>query len=184
MKLHISSLQNLMVEDSLYDGFLLTGQTVTVAFWRCKEHIYLFNSHAVNEERRYDFLNENNNLVQLFLYDGYFSLASLLLRNAAMDGVSRKFSMTKVCFLPPHEQALPTISGDIGQSAALVRIPSCVLQPDRPLHTDHKLQCLDLGFVTSSPAVQPYLTDSLQNRKGSGRPKKSTTWPSQDLNNN
>lgn len=71
MKLHIFSLQNLMVEVSLYGGFLLTGQTVTVAFWRCKEHLYLFNSHTVNEERRFDFFNENNNLVRLFLYDGY-----------------------------------------------------------------------------------------------------------------
>ncbi|XP_046687716.1 uncharacterized protein LOC124373389 [Homalodisca vitripennis] len=36
-------------------GFLFTGQTVTVAFWRSQDQLYLFDPHPVDEFRKHDF---------------------------------------------------------------------------------------------------------------------------------
>ncbi|KAG8250173.1 hypothetical protein J6590_107329, partial [Homalodisca vitripennis] len=44
-------LEGLMAEDFENIGFLFTGQTVTVAFWRSQEQLYLFDPHPVNENR-------------------------------------------------------------------------------------------------------------------------------------
>ncbi|KAG8276638.1 hypothetical protein J6590_061660 [Homalodisca vitripennis] len=67
-------------------GFLFTGQTVTVAFWRSQEQLYLFYPHPVNENRTHDLENDINNLARLFQCDIFPALASLLLSNAALDG--------------------------------------------------------------------------------------------------
>ncbi|KAG8286487.1 hypothetical protein J6590_013091 [Homalodisca vitripennis] len=94
-------LQCLMAETRENSGFLFTGQTVTVAFWRAQEQLYLFDPHPVNEERNYDLANENNNLARLFQCESYPGLASLLLSNTAFDGSRRQFSITRMSFYRP-----------------------------------------------------------------------------------
>ncbi|KAG8270018.1 hypothetical protein J6590_093186 [Homalodisca vitripennis] len=87
-------LEGLMAEGFENTGFLLTGQTVTVAFWRSQEQLYLFDPYPVNEDRVYDLANENNNLARLFQCENYTALASLLLSNAALDGSVRQFTLS------------------------------------------------------------------------------------------
>ncbi|KAG8308527.1 hypothetical protein J6590_107824 [Homalodisca vitripennis] len=50
-------LEGLIAENFENTGFLFTGQTVTVAFWRSHEQPHLFDPHPVNEERIYDLAN-------------------------------------------------------------------------------------------------------------------------------
>ncbi|KAG8329315.1 hypothetical protein J6590_089602 [Homalodisca vitripennis] len=78
-------LEGLMAEDFENIGFLLTGQTVTVAFWRSQEQLYLFDPHPVNEDR----------------CENYSALTSLLLSNAALDGSVRQFTVSRLkVYLP------------------------------------------------------------------------------------
>jgi len=91
-------LEGLMAEDCQNMGFLFTGQTVTVSFWRCQDQLYLFDPHAVNETRQYDFSNDSKNLARLFQCENYSSLAMLLLSNAALDGTLRQYSITRLKF--------------------------------------------------------------------------------------
>ncbi|KAG8315368.1 hypothetical protein J6590_072351 [Homalodisca vitripennis] len=79
-------LESLMAKEFQNIGFLFTGQTVTVAFWRSQEQLYLFDPHPVNENRTHDLENDINNLARLFQRDTFPALASLLLSNAALDG--------------------------------------------------------------------------------------------------
>ncbi|KAG8286288.1 hypothetical protein J6590_063385 [Homalodisca vitripennis] len=79
-------LESLMAVESQKIGFLFSGQTVTVAFWRSQKQLYLFDPHPVNENRTHDLENDINNLARLFQCDTFPALASLLLSNAALDG--------------------------------------------------------------------------------------------------
>ncbi|KAG8314769.1 hypothetical protein J6590_085178 [Homalodisca vitripennis] len=88
-------LESLMAVESQNIGFLFTGQTVTVAFWRSQEQLYLFDPHPVNENRTHDLENDINNLARLFQCDTFPALASLLLSNAAPDGSVRQFWKTQ-----------------------------------------------------------------------------------------
>ncbi|KAG8250320.1 hypothetical protein J6590_103997, partial [Homalodisca vitripennis] len=88
-------LESLMAVESQNIGFLFTGQTVTVAFWRSQEQLYLFDPHPVNENRTHDLENDINNLARLFQCDTFPALASLLLSNAALDGSVRQFWKTQ-----------------------------------------------------------------------------------------
>lgn len=155
------TLQRLMVGDSLNDGYLFTGQTVTVAFWRCQENLYLFDSHAVNQERRFDFTDENNNLARVFRCDGYFALAGLLLQNSAMDGVSRQFTVTKLSFCTLDDRTLPTTIAGNDLSLPLVIPP-----------TDHLIQCQDLRDVTSQ-TVEPCIPNLPKQRKSLADPRQN-----------
>ncbi|KAG8279937.1 hypothetical protein J6590_093708, partial [Homalodisca vitripennis] len=91
-------LESLMAVESQNIGFLFTGQTVTVAFWRSQEQLYLFDPHPVNENRTHDLENDINNLARLFQCDTFPALASLLLSNAALDGSVRQYSITRLTF--------------------------------------------------------------------------------------
>ncbi|KAG8250388.1 hypothetical protein J6590_102893 [Homalodisca vitripennis] len=94
-------LEGLMAEDLENTGFLFTGQTVTVAFWRSQGQLYLFDPHPVNEDRVYDLADDQNNLARLFQCENYSALAALLLSNAALDGSVRQFSVTRLRFSMP-----------------------------------------------------------------------------------
>ncbi|KAG8324172.1 hypothetical protein J6590_098566 [Homalodisca vitripennis] len=94
-------LEVLMAEDFENIGFLFTGQTVTVAFWRSQEQLYLFDPHPVNEDRVYDLADDKNNLARLFQCENYSALATLLLSNAALDGSVRQFTVTRLRFGMP-----------------------------------------------------------------------------------
>lgn len=102
-------LEEIMAANQNDIGFLFIGQLVTVAFWRQNDLLYLFDPHAVNEERRFDFFNDDNNLARLFQCDSYLSLASLLLSNAALDGVSRQFTITQLTFGRTASQVHPMV---------------------------------------------------------------------------
>ncbi|XP_054272896.1 uncharacterized protein LOC128993160 [Macrosteles quadrilineatus] len=119
-----SVLENIMSADSLDGGFLFTGQLVTVAFWRHRENLYLFDSHAVNNIRRRDVVPDNNK-ARLFQCGSFTALASLLLANSAFVGgeysiMRLKFSID--CTNQPIEHAVidpdpippsPTVSDPI-----------------------------------------------------------------------
>ncbi|KAG8240483.1 hypothetical protein J6590_107730, partial [Homalodisca vitripennis] len=91
-------LESLMPVEIQNIVFLFTGQTVTVAFWRSQEQLYLFDPHPVNENRTNDLENDINNLARLFQCDTFPALASLLLSNAALDGSVRQYSITRLTF--------------------------------------------------------------------------------------
>ncbi|KAG8325406.1 hypothetical protein J6590_068346 [Homalodisca vitripennis] len=57
-------LECLMAECRHNIGFLFTGQTVTVAFWRSQEQLYLFDPHPVNEDRVYDLAMSYSYIIQ------------------------------------------------------------------------------------------------------------------------
>ncbi|KAG8240611.1 hypothetical protein J6590_105359, partial [Homalodisca vitripennis] len=108
-------LEYLMAENVQDIGFLFTGQTVTVAFWRSQDQLYLFDPHPVDDNRKHDLDNDNNNLARLFQCESYSALASLLLSNAALDGSVRQFTVTRLRFCPSTLSAnepvpLPTVT--------------------------------------------------------------------------
>ncbi|XP_054256904.1 uncharacterized protein LOC128981934 [Macrosteles quadrilineatus] len=90
-----STLESTMPGDSLDGGFLFTGQLVTVAIWRHREQLYLFDSHAVNETRRRD-VDPDKNKARLFVCGSFPTLASLLLVNCAFVG--GQYSIMKLRF--------------------------------------------------------------------------------------
>ncbi|KOB66910.1 putative kinesin heavy chain [Operophtera brumata] len=94
---------------SVNDGFLFTGQSATVSFWRhyntddetrsvhvthpmrSNDVYYLFNSHAIDETGIRSIQNPNTNLARLFKVYGIRNLATLLLKNSVFDG--REYSI-------------------------------------------------------------------------------------------
>ncbi|KAG8265946.1 hypothetical protein J6590_082435 [Homalodisca vitripennis] len=135
----LSLSKGLMAEDFENTVFLFTGQTVTVAFWRSHEKLYLFDPHPVNEEIIYDLANENNNLAWLFQCESYPTLASLLLSNAALDGAIRQFTITRMSFYQPQAQiAIEHIQSDSPTFDILPRI--CNTQPRENTYDDPKLK--------------------------------------------
>lgn len=77
-------------------GYLFTGLCITVSFWQKNGQFYVFDSHAVNEKREFDLINEDNNRARLFECEGFYSLAYLLLKNAPLDGKSKQFSIDQI----------------------------------------------------------------------------------------
>ncbi|KAG8289483.1 hypothetical protein J6590_103295 [Homalodisca vitripennis] len=159
-------LECLMAENLENNGFLFTGQTVTVAFWRSQEQLYLFDPHPVNEERIYDLANENNNLARLFQCESYPALASLLLSNAALDGATRQFTVTRMSFYQP--QAHVEVEHIQSDSPTIDVLPIICNTPPRTLrentYGDPKLK--------QSPRVILSPLKCILERKAIGRPKK------------
>ncbi|KAG8313779.1 hypothetical protein J6590_107773, partial [Homalodisca vitripennis] len=153
-------LECLMAECLQNIGFLFTGQTVTVAFWRSQEQLYLFDPHPVNEERNYDLANENNNLARLFQCESYPGLASLLLSNTAFDGSTRQFTITRMSFYRPPTHNV--VQSDSLTSDILPRI--CNSPPTWDVLDDPKLK--------KSPRVILSPLECIIKHKAIGRPKK------------
>ncbi|XP_054287572.1 uncharacterized protein LOC129003305 [Macrosteles quadrilineatus] len=101
-----SVLEAAMPGDSVDSGFLFTGQLVTVAFWRFQGRLYLFDSHAVNENRRRD-IDEARNKARVFVCNSFRSLASLILVNSAFVG--GQYSVTKIKFSVNETQTVHTV---------------------------------------------------------------------------
>ncbi|KAG8302103.1 hypothetical protein J6590_037482 [Homalodisca vitripennis] len=158
-------LQCLMAEDFQNTGFLFTGQTVTVAFWRSQEQLYLFDPHPVNEDRVYDLADDKNNLARLFQCENYLALASLLLSNAALDGSVRQFTVTRLKFgLPALSDSVPaqTISSTF----------DIIPQARDTISKDNKGKDLGNYELKDSPRVILSPVQSVHKRKAFGRPKK------------
>ncbi|KAG8284287.1 hypothetical protein J6590_106322, partial [Homalodisca vitripennis] len=158
-------LQCLMAEDFQNTGFLFTGQTVTVAFWRSQEQLYLFDPHPVNEDRVYDLADDKNNLARLFQCENYLALASLLLSNAALDGSVRQFTVTRLKFgLPALSDSVPaqTISSTF----------DIIPQARDTISKDNKGKDLGNYELKDSPRVILSPVQSVNKRKAFGRPKK------------
>ncbi|KAG8289640.1 hypothetical protein J6590_100392 [Homalodisca vitripennis] len=164
----VTSLSNvlecLMAECLHNIGFLFTGQTVTVAFWRSQEQLYLFDPHPVNEERNYDLANENNNLARLFQCESYPGLASLLLSNTAFDGSTRQFTITRMSFYRPPTHNV--VQSDSLTSDILPRIRNS------PLTWTREDNVLDDPKLKKSPRVILSPLECIIKHKAIGRPKK------------
>ncbi|KAG8279397.1 hypothetical protein J6590_106476, partial [Homalodisca vitripennis] len=158
-------LEGLMAEDFENIGFLFTGQTVTVAFWRSQEQLYLFDPHPVNEDRVYDLADDNNNLARLFQCENYSALASLLLSNAALDGSVRQFTVSRLKFGQPalsDSEPVQTIS------------PIFEIKPKAcdTMSKDTKGHDFEYPNVKESHKVTVSPVESLIKPKSFGRPKK------------
>ncbi|KAG8299622.1 hypothetical protein J6590_096324 [Homalodisca vitripennis] len=151
----LSNVLECLMAGGLQDiGFLFTGQTVTVAFWRSQDQLYLFDPHPVDEFRKHDLDNNNNNLARLFQCESYSALASLLLSNAALDGSVRQFTVTRLRFVSPTLSANEPVQLNYSASAIKQTPPK-------------EIEGNNLGPKSKSPA----LTNTTK-RKGIGRPKK------------
>ncbi|KAG8324173.1 hypothetical protein J6590_098567 [Homalodisca vitripennis] len=160
-------LQCLMAEDFEKIGFLFTGQTVTVAFWRSQEQLYLFDPHPVNEDRMYDLADDNNNLARLFQCENYSALASLLLSNAALDGSVRQFTVTRLRF------CMPTVSdSEPAQTQFNSETFGDILQACTMASTDHKVNSFEHLKLEESHKVIVSRVESVIKHKPFGRPKK------------
>ncbi|KAG8323766.1 hypothetical protein J6590_107714, partial [Homalodisca vitripennis] len=160
-------LQCLMAEDFEKIGFLFTGQTVTVAFWRSQEQLYLFDPHPVNEDRVYDLADDKNNLARLFQCENYSALASLLLSNAALDGSVRQFTVTRLRFLTPTISDSVPVRTQINSETIGVIPQACGIAP-----IDHKVNNFEHLKLEKSPEVILYPVESVIKHKSFGRPRK------------
>ncbi|KAG8273918.1 hypothetical protein J6590_011468 [Homalodisca vitripennis] len=158
-------LQCLMAEDFENTGFLFTGQTVTVAFWRFQEQLYLFDPHPVNEDRVYDLANENNNLARLFQCENYSALASLLMSNAALDGSVRQFTVSRLRF------CLPALS-DGEPVQTISRTFEIKPQTCNTMSKDNKGNDFEYPLPKESLKVILSPVESVIKHKAIGRPKK------------
>ncbi|KAG8319017.1 hypothetical protein J6590_100315 [Homalodisca vitripennis] len=160
-----SVLEGLMADDLENIGFLFTGQTVTVAFWRSQEELYLFDPHPVNEDRVYDLADDNNNLARLFQCVNYSGLATLLLSNAAMDGSVRQFTVTRLRF------SLPALSDS---EPAQTTSPTFDIIPQAcdTISKDDKGNDFENYKLKDSPKVILSPVQNVNKHKAFGRPKK------------
>ncbi|KAL1448424.1 hypothetical protein WDU94_008916 [Cyamophila willieti] len=76
------------------NGFLFTGLSSTVSFWRRGTQFFLFDSHAVNSERMCDYDVPHNNRARLFLCSSFEDLAGLLLNR--VSNWSSEYSIHRV----------------------------------------------------------------------------------------
>ncbi|XP_046391588.1 uncharacterized protein LOC124159723 [Ischnura elegans] len=95
-------LQELLSTFNRNVGYLFTGQHKTISFWNLNNELFLFDSHAVDCERRHDLENKNNNLARLFQCDSCLSLARLLL----LDGRISQFTVTRLTVSQFEDQLL------------------------------------------------------------------------------
>lgn len=93
-------LSTLLPNPSSNRSFLITIDGFTLAFWRCENHFFVFDSHAVNEFRKFDDCYERN-LARLFQCSGFYSLAKSLLQNTLLDGEPRAHCIEEVIFAFP-----------------------------------------------------------------------------------
>ncbi|KAG8265803.1 hypothetical protein J6590_086166 [Homalodisca vitripennis] len=156
-------LECLMVGDLQDIGFLFTGQTVTVAFWRSQDQLYLFDPHPVDEFRKHDLDNNNNNLARLFQCESYSALASLLLSNAALDGSVRQFTVTRLRFASPTLSANEPVH--LNYLASAIKEITCEIPPK-------EIEGINLGPKSKSPVVISSTLTNKTKRKSIGRPKK------------
>ncbi|KAG8274664.1 hypothetical protein J6590_103067 [Homalodisca vitripennis] len=163
-------LEGLMAEELMAEGFenigfLFTGQTVTVAFWRSQEQLYMFDPHPVNEDRVYDVADDKNNLARIFQCENYSALATLLLSNAALDGSMRQFTVTRLRFdMPALGYSEPVQTN----SETFEIIPqACNTRSKR-----HKENYFEYTKVTNIPQVILFPLKSVIKCKTIGRPMK------------
>ena len=82
-------------------GFMFTGLTYTVSFWKTDFRFYCFNSHGVNHLSFHDHRDDTVNVARLFRCDSSHSLAWLLLTNSPCDGNAHSFMVTKMTLVVP-----------------------------------------------------------------------------------
>ena len=150
------TLEILMEDYAIELGFLFTGLNVTVYFWRCGDLLYLFDPHAVNENRQFDLVDDSNNLARLFRCDNYSSLASLLLSNVVFDGNIRQFSVTQLKFSIPAGPVL-RMEASVPSDCNVVRgdVKLTLLRPVVVLSPLRKVKSLpDLDSIKQGPGRQ------------------------------
>ncbi|KAG8311810.1 hypothetical protein J6590_035892 [Homalodisca vitripennis] len=165
--------ENSFVHDALYphaeqdmvDSIMSLSNVLEclMAGFRTLDQLYLFDPHPVDEFRKYDLDNNNNNLARLLQCESYSALASLLLSNAALDGSVRQFTVTRLIFVSPTLSANDPVQ--LNYSASAIKQITCETLPK-------EIEGNNLGPKSKIPAVISSTLTNTTKRKAIGRPKK------------